>query len=85
MQLDIKNGYYQVDLRKKGQKPKKYRINRMVFEAFYRRLLPNEQVHHINKIRTCNQVTNLVAKDKFEHLREHILERKVQAKNEKHG
>ena len=31
MSLDIKNGYYQVDLTRKGQRPKKYRIHRMVF------------------------------------------------------
>lgn len=82
LKVDVKNGYYQVDLSRKGQRPKKYRVHRMVFEAFYRRLLPNEVVHHLNKNRACNQSTNLVAKDRFIHLREHMEERKSEVYNE---
>lgn len=48
-------------------------VHRLVFEAFYRRLLPNEDCHHINGIRDCNIWTNLVAKDKSIHLHDHKI------------
>ena len=56
-------GYVLVSLGQKNSKS----VHRLVFEAFYRRLLPNEDVHHINQIRDDNRVENLVAKDGAEH------------------
>lgn len=61
------DGYIQVQLSKKGQKDINPGIHRLIFEAFYRRLLPNEQVHHINEIRDDNRSINIVARDGFEH------------------
>ena len=46
-------------------------VHRLVFEAFYRRLLPNEHCHHLNRMKNCNISTNLVAKDKRLHIAEH--------------
>lgn len=63
------DGYYRVAL----QKNKPIGVHRLVFEAFYRRLLPNEQAHHINLKRDCNLSTNLVAKNKSIHLHEHKI------------
>lgn len=70
-------GYCRVILCKKDCRPKTYTVHRLVFEAFYRRLLPNEDCHHINQIRDCNISTNLVAKDEKIHMKEHWKERKL--------
>lgn len=64
-------GYLQVTLCKKGQKNKNMKIHKLVFETFYRRLLPNEECHHINHDVECNISTNLVARDAFLHNSEH--------------
>ena len=63
-------GYKHVDLRKDGVRMP-YRVNRLVFEAFYRRLQTNEQAHHINQIRDDNRPTNLVGWDKSYHVTMH--------------
>lgn len=44
--------------------------------AINRRLLPNEQVHHINKIKTDNRPENLQVVDIAEHARMHAKERR---------
>lgn len=77
MKQQLENGYCFVAFKFKkngkwGQGDKKA-VNRLVFEAFYRRLLPNEEAHHLNKIRSDNRPQNLVAKDKSLHVREHHL------------
>ena len=63
------NGYLRVKLQ---QNKTPIGVHRLVFEAFYRRLLPNEQPHHLNKIRDCNLSTNLVARDKSLHISQHM-------------
>lgn len=70
----VKNncGYMLIKLFKKGCKLKTYTVHKLVFEAFYRRLLPNEDCHHINKCSTDNSSVNLVAKDEIEHIKEHF-------------
>lgn len=65
-----KYGYKHVDIKKNGVRMP-YRVNRLVFEAFYRQLQPNEEVHHINQIRDDNRPINLVAKDKVVHVTMH--------------
>lgn len=64
-----KGGYLQVVLCNNGTKT--FYIHRLVFETFYRRLLPNEQVHHINQVRDDNRALNIVARDAFIHESEH--------------
>lgn len=66
------NGYKNVVLYKKGTKPKECGIHDLVFEAFYRRLLPNEVVHHLNSQKDCNLSINLVAVDKSLHIVRHM-------------
>lgn len=65
-----KCGYKHVDIKKNGVRMP-YRVNRLVFEAFYRQLQPNEEAHHINQIRDDNRPINLVAKDKVVHVTMH--------------
>lgn len=73
LKLDkTKRGYLQVHLYKKGKMKCKL-IHRLVFETFYRRLLPNEDCHHLNGVKDCNLSTNLVAKDEREHTRDHNI------------
>lgn len=63
------SGHLKVMLYKKG---KKYiDVHKLVFEAFYRKLLPNEVVHHISQVKTQNISTNLVAWDKTYHIQFH--------------
>lgn len=72
-QVKDQDGYFKVKLFKHGQKPKMCTVHRLVFESFYRRLLPNEDCHHLNQEKSCNVSTNLVAKDDSLHEREHML------------
>lgn len=65
--------YWEVGLYKKGQKTEWVTIHRLVFETFFRRLLPNEDCHHINEDKNCNISTNLVARDSYIHLRDHNI------------
>ena len=67
----ITNGYVQVTLHKRGCKRIFPFVHRLVFEAFYRRLLPNEDCHHLNEVRNCNICTNLVAIDHSLHETKH--------------
>ena len=69
-------GYMLIKLFKKGCKLKMYTVHRLVFEAFYRRLLPNEDCHHINQVCDCNLSTNLVAVDESAHIQNHIKSKK---------
>lgn len=64
-------GYFKLSLHKKGCKTKTVELHRLVFETFYRRLLPNEHCHHINSIQTDNRAINLVGKDASLHEKEH--------------
>lgn len=64
LKLQKVDGYLTVKL-KYNESPQ--RVHRLVFEAFYRRLLPNEIVHHISQVRTQNETTNLVAWDRARH------------------
>lgn len=77
MKQQVENGYcfVQFKFKKNGKwgRGDKKSVNRLVFEAFYRALLPNEDAHHINKNRSDNRPQNLVAKDKSLHVREHHL------------
>ena len=75
------DGYIQVVLAKKGEKTIYPFVHDLVFEAFYRKLLPNEQVHHLNQMRDCNVCTNLVAIDKSLHVQNH---QKGKHKSEEH-
>lgn len=63
-----RDGYLRVNL---GDKLRDIAVHRIVFEAFYRRLQPNEHAHHINQIRNDNRAINIVAKDSSEHNRIH--------------
>lgn len=66
-------GYYTVQLssKKKGIKNKHYMVHRLVYEAFVRPLLPNEEINHVDRDRNNNNLSNLVAMDKTEHRRLH--------------
>lgn len=66
------NGYCHVNLFKNGKHYNKY-VHRIVFEAFYRTLQPNEEAHHINEVKNDNRAINLVALDKVEHMRRHKM------------
>ena len=69
------SGHLKVMLYKKG---KKYiDVHKLVFEAFYRKLLPNEVVHHISQVKTQNISTNLVAWDKTYHRQFHASKYKA--------
>jgi len=52
-------GYVRIGLRIEKNKEKKYRVNRIVAEAFLSNYNDNMEVHHINNIRTDNRVSNL--------------------------
>ena len=67
------DGHYTLDVWI-NRKPKTYKVHRLVFEAFYRKLLPNEVVHHLSQVKTQNFSTNLVAWDKKRHAQYHSLE-----------
>lgn len=71
-----KRGYTYFILRKNGCNH--YRLlHDMVFEAFYRRLQPNEVVHHLSQVKTQNFSTNLVAIDSKLHVSRHSKSRKA--------
>lgn len=72
MSLLKRSGHLHAVLSKKGCKEKRPLVHRLVFEAFYRRLLPNEVVHHLNLQKTCNIWTNLVAWDETRHKQFHM-------------
>ena len=57
-----KNGYFRVILCK-NNKIRNISVHKIVFEAFYRRLQPNEVVHHISQVKTENNPKNLVGID----------------------
>lgn len=62
----LQNGYIMVHLYK-NKRRHDILLHRLVFETFYRRLLPNEDCHHINEMKECNISVNLVARDGAEH------------------
>lgn len=64
-----KDGYFRVNLGYGNL----VGIHRLVFEAFYRRLLPNEIVHHLSGVKNQNTITNLVAWDRARHSQEHNI------------
>lgn len=55
------SGHLHISLCRNGKVISTPRVHDLVFEAFYRKLQPNEIVHHLNEIKTQNQKTNLVA------------------------
>lgn len=65
-----KDGYIVVYLHK-HKRGKICLMHRLVFQTFFRRLLPNEQAHHINSVRNDNRANNIVAIDKSKHLSLH--------------
>lgn len=65
------NGEYQQIQLYNHYKKEQPLIHRLVFETFYRRLLPNEECHHINQMSDDNRAVNLVARDAFLHESEH--------------
>ena len=65
-----KQNYSTVTLYKNGVKYCR-RINRLIFEAFYRKLQLNEDCHHINHNRLVNRIENLVAIDQHLHASYH--------------
>ena len=65
------DGHLQFVLQDNGRK-QLWEVHRLIFETFYRRLLPNEEVHHLNQIKDCNKKTNLVAWDKKRHRQFHM-------------
>lgn len=52
------NGYERVCLWKNGGK-KKYRVHRLVYEAFIGEIPEGMQINHINEIKTDNRIENL--------------------------
>ena len=60
---------------------KYYKVHILVFETFYRKLLPNEVVHHLSEVKTQNQKTNLVAWDLKRHTTYHSSHRTEAVKN----
>lgn len=73
-QRKAKNGYMRVNLYYNGKKHN-CSVHRLVFETFYRCLQPNEAVHHCDKNKQNNAVTNLVAIDKGLHSSRHNSQR----------
>lgn len=71
--LKMKEGHLQAVLCKKGCKEQRPLVHRLVFEAFYRRLQPNEVVHHLSGVKNQNISTNLVAWDVDIHKQYHML------------
>lgn len=67
-----KDGYPILNISKNG-KSYCFHIHRLVFETFNRSLLENEDIHHINHIRTDNRIENLEAINGKEHNRDHKL------------
>lgn len=51
--------YFQVILYDEKQKPKTFKVHRLVAEAFIPKINGKEQVNHINGIKTDNRVENL--------------------------
>ena len=70
--VKVKN-YLQISLTKKGCKTSHPLVHVLVFETFCRRLLPNEDVHHVDGCTTNNVLSNLVAKDSIIHRRAHKM------------
>lgn len=70
-----KYGYMVIQLtcKRRGIKRKAMKVHRVVFEAFIRPLLPDEDINHIDEDRRNNNIKNLVAMNRCEHRRMHHL------------
>ena len=68
-------GYYVLNIHQNGKLKTQYKVHDLVFEAFYRKLQPNEIVHHLSQVKTDNVVTNLVAIDRALHTEHHASNR----------
>lgn len=66
-------GYLQLDIRINNKRVALKKMHDLIFEAFYRKLQPNEIVHHLNQKKNCNNITNLVAWDEVYHLQYHNI------------
>ena len=65
-----KEGYCRVVLRCNGRK-ESWGLHQLTFTVWNRNISSNEDVHHINEVKTDNLITNLTAKSRSEHIREH--------------
>lgn len=63
------DGYVLVHLSSKrmGIKNKQYRVHRLVYQAFVRKIEQNEEINHIDHCRSNNNLENLQALDKSYH------------------
>ena len=66
-------GYQYVQCCNKTGSYKTYKVHRMVYEAFVRDLTPNEDVNHVDKNRSNNNLRNLIAMNHAQHIKMHKL------------
>lgn len=77
----MKNGYYFVRLCKNGV-AKNYLIHRLVAETFQKPLAEDEDVHHKNRFKFCNCVSNIEVVKHLKHHAAHAEEMKDQKRSQ---
>lgn len=75
-----KFGYLMIKIKNKNGESKGRYVHRLIFEAFYRRPLKNEEVHHLDKCKMNCSTTNLVAWDNKRHKEYHRNDQETQLK-----